>query len=159
MLRARMIVAMESLFSQQDRQNRTYFPRYYYVLVPLGDGKMNHLSTGDQWNGVLNALKGELRIVRDKQDRLGGTLRQLDEKMTKVEMRIDSHIERIEQKLGRSEERANGIKAGPNVEELLSQFDAKVERRLQGLENKLSEMDRKFEQLFHFLSVKDAKER
>lgn len=146
MLRARMIVAMESLFSEKDRQNLKYFPRYYFVLAPLGDGKMNHLSSGDQWNGVLNALKSELRVVRDRQERMGGALKQIDEKISKVEMRIDLHLQRMEEKFGRNDDKLRGPLASTMNE---------MEKRLQGLEVKVGNLDQKFDQLFHYL--KDIK--
>jgi hypothetical protein len=66
MLRARMVVSMEKLFGEKERARAEYFPRHYFVLVPLGDGQMNGLSSGDQWNGVLNALKSEIRELRDR---------------------------------------------------------------------------------------------
>ena len=61
-----MIVSMEKLFNEKQLTTVEYFPRHHFVLVPLGDGQMNGLSLGDQWNGVLNALKSEIKELRDR---------------------------------------------------------------------------------------------
>jgi predicted nucleic acid-binding Zn-ribbon protein len=62
-----MVVSMEKLFSEKELAMAD-FPRHHFVLVPLGDGQMNGLSSGDQWNGVLNALKSEIKDLRDRQE-------------------------------------------------------------------------------------------
>jgi hypothetical protein len=36
-----MVVSMEKLFSEKELAKAEYFPRYHFVLVPLGDGQMN----------------------------------------------------------------------------------------------------------------------
>lgn len=87
MLRARILVSMERLFTPFDREIPDIFPRHYYVLVPLGDAHMNSLSSNDQWNGVLNALKSEGRSHHSE----------VIKKVTKVEENLDYHVKRLEE--------------------------------------------------------------
>jgi hypothetical protein len=119
MLRARMVVSMEKLFGEKERARDEYFPRHYFVLVPLGDGQMNGLSSGDQWNGVLNALKSEIRELRDRlqeqgvsQERGITSLKRdicdrQDRALGKMEGTIGEvmeRVERVEARLGAMEE-------------------------------------------------------
>jgi hypothetical protein len=126
MLRARMVVSMEKLFGEKERARVEYFPRHYFVLVPLGDGQMSGLSSGDQWNGVLNALKSEIRDLRDRlqeqgvnQERGSASLKRdicdrQDSALGKMEgtigevkgsiREVEERMERVEGRLGAMEE-------------------------------------------------------
>lgn len=69
MLRARLVLELEESNANGER-SKGCFPRFYHVLVPIGDSKMDGLDDGDQWKGVLNALKTKIDVkvgaVEDK---------------------------------------------------------------------------------------------
>jgi DNA anti-recombination protein RmuC len=143
MLRARMVVSMEKLFGERERARAEYFPRHYFVLVPLGDGQMSGLSSGDQWNGVLNALKSEIRELRDRlqeqsdrqeqgrvsQERGITSLKRdicdrQDRALGKMEGTIDQRVGKMEGTIGEVMERVERVEArlGAMEETLLAIF-------------------------------------
>jgi hypothetical protein len=113
MLRARMVVSMEKLFGEKERARDEYFPRHYFVLVPLGDGQMSGLSSGDQWNGVLNALKSEIRELRDRLQEQGDRQEQgrvnQESALGKMEGTIDQRMGKMEGTIGEVQERVAGV--------------------------------------------------
>jgi hypothetical protein len=145
MLRARMVVSMEKLMGERElRRARAagWFPRHYFVLVPLGDGQMNGLSSGDQWNGVLNALKTEIRELRDHlqeqgdrqeqgraqqetQQEKGSASFKKDIAMLEVRMR-----ESIDLQIGKVEDRVVGVEGRlGKMEETLAEILREVKHR------------------------------
>jgi hypothetical protein len=102
MLRARMVVSMEKLFGEKERARVEYFPRHYFVLVPLGDCQMSGLSSGDQWNGVLNALKSEIRELRDR-------LQEQGDRQEHGRVSQESALGKLEGTIGEVEERVAGV--------------------------------------------------
>jgi hypothetical protein len=129
MLRARMIVSMEKLFREKDLQERTeFFPRYCFVLIPLGgDGQMN--ASKDQWNGVLNALKSEIRELRDR----------LGEQSERQE-----HV-RVQQERGSSSLKNDICERQDNsllkMEERMKRSIREVEGRVVGIEGRLAAIE------------------
>jgi hypothetical protein len=95
-----MIVSMEKLFSEKELAIAD-FPRHHFVLVPLGDGQMNGLSSGDQWNGVLNALKSEIGELKKSQRMKMEELKRMRETLREVEDRV---IQKVEERVGQMEE-------------------------------------------------------
>jgi hypothetical protein len=128
MLRARMVVSMEKLFGEKERARDEYFPRHYFVLVPLGDGQMNGLSSGDQWNGVLNALKSEIRELRDRLQEQGERQEQgrvsQDRALGKMEGTIDQRVGKMEGTIG-------------ELKGSIREVDARVQERLEAIEETL----------------------
>jgi chromosome segregation ATPase len=105
MLRAGVLVSQERLFNQSQRSNPEYFPRFYFVLVPVGKGRMGDLRSADQWNGVLNSLKGEIQHTHhDHQE----SSRALDKKIMTVESRLgtleEAIVKKMEARMGTLEE-------------------------------------------------------
>jgi hypothetical protein len=100
---------MEKLFGEKERSRVDYFPRYYFVLVPLGDSRLDGQSSEDQFSRVLNALKREMLELRDFQ--LQGRAQERAHVSSKREildllMRMEDRIERVEEKVV---QRAKGI--------------------------------------------------
>jgi hypothetical protein len=136
MLRARMVVSMEKLFGEKERARDDYFPRHYFVLVPLGDGQMNGLSSGDQWNGVLNALKGEIRELRDRLQEQGVSQERgiislkrdicdrQDRALGKMEGTIDQRVGKMEGTIG-------------EMKKSLREVEERVQGRLKAIEETL----------------------
>jgi outer membrane protein TolC len=149
MLRSRMLVAMERLFDARDLARAEYFPRIYLLVLPLGDGKMQSLSTSDQWNGMLNALKGELRVLRTRQEKVAKTIGQVDETIGRVDLKMEMRIGRVEGKIGTSEERMRN--QSDRIEQRIAKVEQRVEERLNGVEGKLSQLDQKLDQLLFLL--------
>lgn len=102
-----MVVTIEKLFGDKERTKAEYFPRHHFVLVPLGDAQMSGTS-GDQWNGVLNALKGEIRELREEIQKQGEHDRASQERgSASLQRCIDKMEERVvgmEGRLGVMEE-------------------------------------------------------
>jgi hypothetical protein len=98
MLRARILVSTERLFNEDDRKKFGYFPRYYFVLVPLGDGRMSGLTSVDQWDDLLNAMKIE---VREQQERVGKKITEVEERLEGKIGNLEKEIQQVHEKMTR----------------------------------------------------------
>jgi septin family protein len=120
---------MESLFSDKERSDPRYFPRFYFLLVRLGG---QGLTPGDQWSGLLNSLKGELREKEQKmEEKIGSANKKMEEK-------IEQKIESLEEKIG---------SANKKMEEKMSSMDEKIgglEQRMEERMDRLDAMQAKF---------------
>ena len=108
MLRARLLLSMENLFTPQDRLKSGYFPQFYHVLVPLGDHHLTQSSSSnDQWSGALKALKGEFRSGLEKSDKeMGKMVKELENEVEKSIQKIESldkKMEILENMVGQSQ--------------------------------------------------------
>jgi hypothetical protein len=113
MLRARILVSMERLFTPEDRHRPGHFPPYYFVMVPLGDGRMSGLTTVDQWDDLLNSLKCE---IRDTQQRV-------EKKITQVEEMIEVKVGNVEKEIQQVHEKMTALIE--QQEQLFRRLDSK----------------------------------
>eukprot|EP00050_Salpingoeca_kvevrii_P022764 m.131736 g.131736 ORF g.131736 m.131736 type:complete len:284 (-) comp9818_c0_seq6:189-1040(-) len=73
MLRSRILVEQERFCSPEELAKHA--PQFLHVLVPEGSGDMEGLGgTSEQWNGVLHALKQQIREVKEQNERLESKL-------------------------------------------------------------------------------------
>jgi hypothetical protein len=144
MLRARIVVSMEKLKSEKELRSANaagWFPRHYFVLVPLGDGQMNGLSSGDQWNGIFNALKSEIRELRDHLQEQGDRLQERGSASIKKDI-CDRHDISLEKMRGNMD-----LKIGEVKESIVKlEGDVKgslreVDDRVAGVEGRLEKME------------------
>jgi hypothetical protein len=74
---------MEKLFSDKERSDANYFPRFYFLLVPFGSQGLN---SGDQWSGIFNSLKGELqKKIGSMEEKIGSMERKMEERMDRID--------------------------------------------------------------------------
>jgi hypothetical protein len=99
LLRGRVLVSMERLFSNKERSNPNYFPRFYFLLVPFGS---KGLSSGDQWSGILNSLKVELQEkIGSMEQKIGSANKKMEEKIGSMEQKIGSMDQKMEEQMER----------------------------------------------------------
>jgi peptidoglycan hydrolase CwlO-like protein len=130
---------MESLFSDKERSDPRYFPRFYFLLVPLG---RQGLTSGDQWSGLLNSLKGELQKKEQKmEEKIGSANKKMEEKIGSIEEKIGSANKKMEEKMS-------------GMDEKIGAMDEKIEQKIGSLEQRMEErMDRIDAMQAKFLSL------
>jgi polyhydroxyalkanoate synthesis regulator phasin len=120
---------MEELFSDEERSDPNYFPRFYFLLVPF---RSQALNSGDQLSGIFNSLKGEIQ----KQT---GSMEQ------KMEEKIESMEEKMEEKIG---------SANKSMEQKMEEKIGSMKEQIRSMEQKMEErMDRIDAMQAEFLSL------
>jgi hypothetical protein len=150
MLRARMVVSMEKLMGEKelrDARDAGWFPCHYFVLVPFGDGLMSGLSSGDQWNGMLNALKSEIRELRDHLQEQGRVQQERGSASMKKEIcdRHDSTLLKMDEKLGRSIGEVKGTIR--EMKESMGKLEGEVKGNLREVEDRVAGVEGRLEKM------------
>jgi hypothetical protein len=129
MLRIRLLVSMERKFTSAERRKKGYFPKYYLLLVPVGDNQLKGSSGVDQWSGMLKAIKQELR-----------------ERVEKIETRIDLLQHQTSSRVCSSEK---------STQDEIESVYKKIEDQIIRLENRMNITHNEILSLLHKLKEKD----
>jgi chromosome segregation ATPase len=148
---------MERLFSDKERSDPNYFPRFYFLLVPFGS---QGLSSGDQWSGILNSLKGELqKRIGIMEEKIGTANKKMEEKLEEKMEEIGTANKKMEEKLEKKMEEigtANKKMQGQigSMEEKIASIEEKIASANKKMEQKMEErMDRIDAMQAEFLSL------
>ena len=94
-LRAGLLLELEIYMSEDDKKDTDKFPPYLHVLIPK-DHDETKFDGGNQWLGVLGAIKGEISEQGEKTDhRIETKINGVETKICAVEESLNKKMDEI----------------------------------------------------------------
>ncbi len=136
-LRAGLLLELESDMSERDTKDTDKFPPYLHVLIPKGHDETK-FDGGNQWLGVLGAIKGEISeqgekmnaMISEVETRFSGLVatkisaveNSLNKKICAVDAKIEESNQRMETKMDESNKTIAAVEEALNkkMDEILS---------------------------------------
>ncbi len=84
-LRAGLLLELEIFMDEEDKKDTAKFPSHLHVLIPK-DHDETKFDGGNQWVGMLGAIKGEINAVEES---LHKEISAVQTKISAVEIKMD----------------------------------------------------------------------
>lgn len=102
LLRARILLEMELFMSEEEKRREEWFPRFLQVLVPQGAVQDPEAGAGEEWQGVLHALKQGQELRQDElEDQMNAKFSATQLSMKEQFKAVDVRLARMEDSLAR----------------------------------------------------------
>ncbi len=105
--------------SEDDKKDNDKFPPYIHVLIPK-DHDETKFDGGNQWLGVLGAIKGEISATEESLNKkITGVEDSLNKKMDESNKKLETKISAVEESL---DKKISGVEEALNkkIDEILS---------------------------------------
>ena len=93
-LRAGLLLELEIYMREEDKKDTDKFPSHLHVLIPK-DHDETKFDGGNQWLGVLGAIKGEISAQGEKTDQ------RIETKISAVEESLNKKISGVEDSINK----------------------------------------------------------
>jgi hypothetical protein len=103
-LRAGLLLELEIHMSKRKKKDKANYPAHLHVLIPK-DHDETKFGAGDQWLGVLGAMKGEINEQREKtkkdisavEESLSKKISAVEESNKTIQLKMDEIISLLKQ--------------------------------------------------------------
>ncbi len=134
-LRAGLLLELEIDMSEEDKMDTDTFPPYLHVLIPK-DHDETKFDGGDQWLGVLGAIKGEINEQGEKTKK---DINGVEAKIISVEKSLQSKIRAVEESLNKE------------ISAMEESLNKKFETKIDSVETKIEASNKKMDEILSIL--------